>query len=206
MTSLVAADVPDELLSRSSPPACQLVFHGAALARTRPRRAIRRRPGPRARRRHWTPTGTRPDAGATTSSQAILTQTDVLLPNEEEARRLSGQPTLDGAITSLTGAGSEGRRQAWRSWRAVRRWPAIALDRVTAPSLGPVVDTTGAGDCFNAGLITGLLRGLDLPAAAGLGCAAGSASTRAAGGTAAAPDLATAVALSEAVTIEPGWQ
>ena len=75
-----------------------------------------------------------------------------------------------------------------------------------SPPPGPVVDTTGAGDCFNAGVIAGLLGGLDLPAAVALGCAAGSASTRAAGGTAAAPDLATAVALSEAVTIKPGWQ
>ena len=65
-------------------------------------------------------------------------------------------------------------------------------------SVEPVtpVDTTGAGDCFNAGLIAGLLRGLDLPAAARLGCATGSASTRAAGGTTAAPDLATALALA----------
>ena len=45
------------------------------------------------------------------------------------------------------------------------------------------VDDTGAGDCFNAGLITGLLNGLDLPGAAALGCAAGALSTQAAGGT-----------------------
>jgi ribokinase len=64
-----------------------------------------------------------------------------------------------------------------------------------------VVDATGAGDCFNAGLIAGLLRGLELPAAARLGCAVGTASTRAAGGTSAAPDLAAALALADAISV-----
>ena len=49
------------------------------------------------------------------------------------------------------------------------------------------VDTTGAGDCFNAGLIAGLLHGLPLPRAAALGCATGALSTGALGGTAGAP-------------------
>jgi len=64
-----------------------------------------------------------------------------------------------------------------------------------------VTDTTGAGDCFNAGVIAGLLGGLDLPAAVALGCAVGAASTRAPGGTAGCPDLATARDLARAVTV-----
>jgi ribokinase len=64
-----------------------------------------------------------------------------------------------------------------------------------------VTDTTGAGDCFNAGVIAGLLDGLDLPAAVALGCAVGAASTRAAGGTAGAPDLATARGLARQVAV-----
>ena len=48
---------------------------------------------------------------------------------------------------------------------------------------GPVVDTTGAGDCFLAGLIAGLLRGMDatgagcLAAATGACCVAGFGAT-----------------------------
>ena len=64
-----------------------------------------------------------------------------------------------------------------------------------------VTDTTGAGDCFNAGVIAGLLSGADLPSAVALGCAVGAASTRAPGGTAGAPDLATARDLARHVSI-----
>jgi sugar/nucleoside kinase (ribokinase family) len=63
------------------------------------------------------------------------------------------------------------------------------------------VDTTGAGDCFDAGLIAGLLRGLDLPQAAALGCAAAAASTQAMGGTRATLDLAAAMTAAAAASI-----
>jgi ribokinase len=62
-------------------------------------------------------------------------------------------------------------------------------------------DTTGAGDCFNAGLIAGLLDGLDLPQAAALGCAAGALSTAAPGGTASAPSRAAATKLAADASI-----
>jgi fructokinase len=39
------------------------------------------------------------------------------------------------------------------------------------PAPGPVVDTTGAGDSFLAGLITGVLRGMPLSEAGLLGAA-----------------------------------
>ena len=67
----------------------------------------------------------------------------------------------------------------------------------------PVVDTTGAGDCFNAGLIAGLRRGLDLPEAAALGCAAGTASTAAVGGSGARIELTAVLALAGRVSIRP---
>ena len=66
---------------------------------------------------------------------------------------------------------------------------------VSLPPVTPV-DATGAGDCFNAGLIAGLLDGRDLPQAAALGCAAGALSTGAPGGTASAPDMAAAAKLA----------
>lgn len=130
--------------------------------------------------------------------RAVMAHVDLLLPNETEAVLLSGQPDLRQAVTALTAAGLR---------LAVKRGPdgALCADGtrlvpVAAPALpdGSVVDTTGAGDCFNAGLIAGLLRGLDLPAAARLGCAVATLSTRAAGGTAATPGLGEALRLAGA--------
>jgi sugar/nucleoside kinase (ribokinase family) len=50
-----------------------------------------------------------------------------------------------------------------------------------------VVDTTGAGDAFNAGFLAGRLRGLDLPDALQLANRVGALSTRRAGGLAGLP-------------------
>jgi sugar/nucleoside kinase (ribokinase family) len=128
--------------------------------------------------------------------RAALSHVDILLPNEEEALRLSGERTLDAALAGLTGAGPA--VVAKRGASGAMCADGGQVDCISPPSRldGAFVDATGAGDCFNAGLIAGLLRGLDLPAATRLGCAVGSASTRAAGGTAAAPDLPTALRLA----------
>lgn len=56
-----------------------------------------------------------------------------------------------------------------------------------------VVDTTGAGDSFNAGFLYGYLNEYPLAKTLELACACGSLSTRAAGGTSAQPTLAEAV-------------
>jgi sugar/nucleoside kinase (ribokinase family) len=47
----------------------------------------------------------------------------------------------------------------------------LTIDCVPPP--GPVLDTTGAGDCFYAGLLTGLLRGMSPAQAGRLGAATG---------------------------------
>jgi sugar/nucleoside kinase (ribokinase family) len=145
--------------------------------------------------------------------RAALAQADVLLPNEAEALRLAGQPGLAAAVATLAGTGPAetgpaetgpaetgpavvvklGERGALCASRG-ERW------RVSLPPVTPV-DATGAGDCFNAGLIAGLLDGLALPRAAALGCAAGALSTQAAGGTAGAPARAAAAARAQLVSV-----
>jgi sugar/nucleoside kinase (ribokinase family) len=129
---------------------------------------------------------------------ALLAQADLLLPNEEEALRISGAADLDSAVAALTGAGTA---------VAVKLGPRGALyadgTRRLAASAAPAepVDSTGAGDCFNAGLLTGLLRGLELPGALALGCAVGAMSTRAPGGTGSRVDLDSALELARSVTV-----
>jgi sugar/nucleoside kinase (ribokinase family) len=153
------------------------------------------------------------DAGATTSLDtnwdpsgrwggpglsAAIEAASLLLPNEAEALRLSGRPTVDQAVSSLASRGPN---------LVVKLGPRGALcaagsrrHHVRLPPVTPV-DATGAGDCFNAGLIAGLLTGLPLPEAAALGCATGALSTRAAGGTAGSPGRAEAEALAATATI-----
>jgi sugar/nucleoside kinase (ribokinase family) len=129
---------------------------------------------------------------------AVMAQTDLLVPNEEEALRITGAATLDEAIAALAETGATvavklGARGAL-CFDGPRRYLA------TPPPVQPV-DSTGAGDSFNAGLLTGLLQGLELPDALALGCAVGALSTQAAGGTGGCPDLATASEVASRVTV-----
>jgi sugar/nucleoside kinase (ribokinase family) len=135
-----------------------------------------------------------------------IAQADLLLPNEAEALRLSSALSLDEAAEKLTAGGSRlvvklGERGALCAGGAECA-EGPARYQVSLPPVVPA-DTTGAGDCFNAGLIAGLLDGMDLPRAAALGCAAGALSTAAPGGTAAAPDRPTAVRLASTASITP---
>ncbi len=135
--------------------------------------------------------------------RAVLAETDVLMPNETEALHLSGKDAVGDAVRWLAAAGprvvvklgSQGAVAAdGDSWHQAGQPAALG---------GEFVDAIGAGDCFNAGVIAGLLGGLDLAAATAVGCAVGSASTRAAGGTGARTDIASALALARSVPVSP---
>jgi sugar/nucleoside kinase (ribokinase family) len=130
----------------------------------------------------------------------VLSQASLLLPNEAEALHIAGAATLPDAVASLTKAGTavaikRGARGALYA-AGPQRYLAVP------PPVSPV-DTTGAGDCFNAGLLAGLLGGSDPQAALALGCAAGAASTQGIGGTGSSPDLTAALALARDVTVRP---
>ena len=121
------------------------------------------------------------------ASMDALAHVDWFLPNEHEAERVTGE--------------SDPRRMfAWFHQRGVRgvvvklgpQGSAISVDGAlrTVPSI-PVtpVDTTGAGDCFNAGFLYGVLRGMPLVECLRIGNLCGAYSTQAAGGIAAFPDI-----------------
>jgi sugar/nucleoside kinase (ribokinase family) len=147
------------------------------------------------------------DAGATTSLDtnwdpaerwrderlsAAIAQTDLLLPNEAEALALSGASSVEEAAFALSAAGP---RVAVKLGARGVLVVGSGFYQVSLPPATPV-DTTGAGDCFNAGLIAGLVYGLPMAGAAALGCATGSLSTGALGGTAGAPGLKQATELA----------
>ncbi|MCA2211870.1 carbohydrate kinase family protein [Jidongwangia harbinensis] len=116
------------------------------------------------------------------SIAGILAHTDVFLPNAAELRAVTGVPDLDEAAATLVGAGTtvvlKNGAAGARAW-----WPGGTC---AAPGLAvQVVDTTGAGDSFNAGFLAARLGGRPTEDAVRWAAAAGSLSTRAAGGTAA---------------------
>jgi sugar/nucleoside kinase (ribokinase family) len=121
----------------------------------------------------------------------VLAQTDIFLPNETELRAISKEQDLEAALAALTNQ---------VPLVAAKLGPAGAIaqrqqDTFQADALPvTVVDTTGAGDSFDAGFIYGYLAGWELGQALRLGCICGSLSTQAAGGTAAQPTLTEALA------------
>ncbi|MEU7871645.1 PfkB family carbohydrate kinase [Dactylosporangium sp. NPDC049140] len=122
-------------------------------------------------------------SGRWSGLEEILAVTDVFLPNAAELLAVTGAGALEEAAEKLVGSGTtvvlkDGARGG-RAW-----WPGGGY--VTAPGLAvDVVDTTGAGDSFNAGFLAARLAGRDVPEALAWAARAGSLSTRAAGGTAA---------------------
>jgi sugar/nucleoside kinase (ribokinase family) len=112
---------------------------------------------------------------------------DVFLPNEVELRGLARTEDVEDAVRRL----ENGRT---RTVAKLGREGAAALDggrfvRVPAFQVEPL-DTTGAGDSFDAGFLHAWLRGLPLLECLRWGAACGSLSTRGLGGTGAQADRA----------------
>ncbi len=120
-----------------------------------------------------------------------LHRADVFLPNETELCAIAGVTDIETALDRLAG-----RVPTVAVKLGTRGALARCGDEIVQAEALPVtvVDTTGAGDSFDAGFIYGYLAGWELPRTLRLACACGSLSTRAAGGTSAQPTLAEALA------------
>jgi len=93
-------------------------------------------------------------------SEPILSSCEVVLPSGEEAKMLAGTKDAEDACQKLLEYGPE--------TVALKRgekgsWIFTAKDKIEVASF-PVkeIDPTGAGDCFDAGFVVGLLKGWPL--------------------------------------------
>jgi sugar/nucleoside kinase (ribokinase family) len=146
---------------------------------------------------NWDPSGSW-DGGLS----EVLAETTVFLPNAAEAQRITGRESTDEAALALAAlgprvvvvkCGADGALAADPDG-AITRMPAIAVD---------AVDTTGAGDSFDAGFLVAWLAGRPLRDCLAVGVACGSLSTRRVGGTAGQPTLAEAEAAARSSGLLP---
>jgi sugar/nucleoside kinase (ribokinase family) len=116
----------------------------------------------------------------------VLNNTDVFLPNEQEALNISGCKTIEDSLNKLSLSskivviklGKEGAITKFNN----------EIIRTKTFDLTPK-DTTGAGDSFNAGFISNWLVEKDIKKSLIMGNACGAISTTKLGGSTASPDI-----------------
>ncbi|MBI4927092.1 MAG: carbohydrate kinase family protein [Anaerolineae bacterium] len=120
--------------------------------------------------------------------EALLRYTDIFMPNEQEALRISRQTDLTSALSAL--------RQAGPPLITIKRGEDGALvddgKQVVRQAVARVTggDSIGAGDSFDAGFLSAWLRSMPLAQCLDLACYCGSRVAGAVGGLQGQPDLA----------------
>ena len=118
---------------------------------------------------------------------ATCCEVDYFFPNEMEGRLITGLSDPEEMLRELKAMGIQG------AVLKLGRAGAAALegDRIhrIAPPPVEAVDTTGAGDAFDAGFLRSLVTGSTLAGMLGSGCICGALSTRSAGALSALPTL-----------------
>jgi sugar/nucleoside kinase (ribokinase family) len=126
---------------------------------------------------------------------------DLLLPNEEQVLALSGEDDVVAGARALIGRGV-GCVAATCGAAGAVVVDAESVESVPAFDV-PVVDTTGCGDAFSAGLLRGLALGRSRREAAVLGCAAAALVAQGLGSDHGDFDLASADAFAAATPTLP---
>jgi sugar/nucleoside kinase (ribokinase family) len=116
----------------------------------------------------------------------LLAECDLLLPNRAEALQLAATRSLDSAVDRLSSGGATVAVKLGADGGLLRQHGATFSAR---PPDVDVVDTTGAGDCFDAGALVGFIERWGPERLLSLAVACGALSTRGVGGTAAQPTL-----------------
>ncbi len=130
-----------------------------------------------------------------------LQEAEILLLNEAEANLLFGSDPRSGFREAL--------RLRWIVLKQGERGCCLlgrAGEKQSVPAFRvPALDTTGAGDAFNAGFLFGLARGASLATAALLGNAAGALACTAWGVIGSFPGRAAMERLLHEASVDPAW-
>ena len=125
------------------------------------------------------------DGGAMQPLDRILPQLDVYVPSLAEARHQTGEDDPRRIIEAYRGCAAPGILGVKLGVDGVLLSPTpgefVDIPIVEPP--GKVIDTTGAGDSFFAGLLAGMIRGLDIESAGRLGAAAAGCCVTSVGGS-----------------------
>jgi sugar/nucleoside kinase (ribokinase family) len=115
---------------------------------------------------------------------AVLSETDILLPNAHEARQIARAGSPEAAAAALAARGPLVAVKNGADGALCHDGRTLMTTR--GVSMTPA-DTVGAGDSFDAGFVAAVLAGLPPAEALELAAACGALSTRAHGGTTAQP-------------------
>ena len=130
--------------------------------------------------------------------ERILPHLDFYVPSLTEASHQTGLADPEQIIRTYRGCAAPGLLGVKLGKKGVLLSPRpdeyVHIDIVDPP--GAVIDTTGAGDCFYAGLLTGLIKGQPIEQAGRLGAAAAACCVTAIGGAMGVRDYAITSALA----------
>ena len=120
--------------------------------------------------------------------ERMVPHCDYVMPSLDDMRAILPGLSADQIAEHLLGLGA---RTVVLKMGARGCLVARGAERIRVPALrAKVADTTGAGDCWNAGFIAGLAHGEDVPVAARLGAACAAFCIEAVGGATGVPDYA----------------
>ena len=138
--------------------------------------------------------------GTLAAIASALPQVDIYVPSLDEASHQTGLSDPREIIACYRQHGASGIVGVKLGTRGTLLSPSAAevLEIPCLPAPGPVVDTTGAGDSFLAGLLTGLLRGMPIREAGLLGAATAACCVTGVGATAGLRSFEDTLRLAEA--------
>jgi sugar/nucleoside kinase (ribokinase family) len=138
------------------------------------------------------------DGGTMQPLDRVLPHLDVYVPSLREAEHQTGESNPRKILDIYRRHGAPGvlgvKLGANGAMLSSRAGEYLEITAITPP--GPVIDTTGAGDCFFAGLLTGLLKGFDVATAGRFAAAVGACCVTALGATAGVRDFGATAALA----------